>query len=278
MNSTTVSGRRILTYVILGLVAGALSGMFGVGGGIIIVPLLVMLAHFAQRRAQATSLSAIVIIACAGAIPYVARTGMNWPVVAIIAAGGITGSFIGSSLVQRIHEGILKVIFALVALTAAIQLILPRMSGTSDHFGALTLLSVGEYVLAGLAMGLLSPLVGVGGGVVLVPLLIFLVGLQQHVAQGISLVVLVPVSLMGSVRGARVGNVDWLAAACLGVGGVVASPLAAQLALGIPSPVLSALFAILLLVSAIQIGVAGITALRKRRHPVDQEGTEHQGA
>jgi len=261
------SAKDVTIYFVLGLAAGTLSGLFGVGGGVIIVPLLVLVCRLAQRRAQATSLTAIVIIAAAGAVPYVLRTGVNWPAVAVIAAGGMAGSFIGSTLVQRIHEDWLKVLFAVIALVAAVQLVLPRMAASTDHLAALTAVTALEYLGAGLVMGVLSPLVGVGGGIVLVPTLVFFMALPQPVAQGMSLLVLVPVSIMGSARAALAHNVDWPSAISVGIGGAIASPIAAHLALNLPTSVLKALFAALLVAVAIHIGLTGLRGLRLRPTP-----------
>ncbi|MCL2489629.1 MAG: sulfite exporter TauE/SafE family protein [Propionibacteriaceae bacterium] len=263
MTAVPLSAKQLAIRLALGLAAGALSGLFGVGGGVIIVPLLVLVCHLAQRRAQATSLTSIVMIAAVGAVPYLLRSGVSWPAVAIIAVGGLAGSVIGSSLVQHINEDWLKVCFAVVALAAAIQLVLPKAAGGADRLPALSIAVVAGYLGAGLVMGVLSPLVGVGGGIVLVPILVFFMGFPQPVAQGMSLLVLVPVSLVGSARGALAHNVDWQSAIGIGVGGAIASPIAAHLALNMPTALLKALFAALLAVVAFQIGINGVRSLRR---------------
>src|ERR1700712_1605533 len=92
--------RRVLVPVIVGLVGGLLSGAFGVGGGIVMVPLLLWLTDLDQRRAAATSLVAIIPTSIVGSITYFAN-GAVLPVAAlIIAAGGLAGSLIGTPLLR----------------------------------------------------------------------------------------------------------------------------------------------------------------------------------
>jgi uncharacterized membrane protein YfcA len=257
----SVHGADVAKYAAIGLAAGCMSGLFGVGGGVVIVPLLLLVGHITQKRAQATSLAAIIVTAGAAAVPYALHNGVDWAAAVTIAMGGLSGSFVGTAIVRRLPDHWLKIAFAVVALGSAVQLALPHDSD-GGHLATLSVAVVAAYLAAGLAMGILSALVGVGGGIVLVPILVFAMGLPQPVAQGLSLVVMVPVAAMGAIRGARAGHTDWTAAACVGVAGAIASPLAALAALQLPIAVLRLLFAALLVFTAAQIGWRGLKGLR----------------
>src|SRR5688572_11111790 len=86
----------VVTSIVVGAVAGLASGLFGVGGGIVIVQCLVYVAHMDQRRAQALSLVAIVPIAISGTVGYWLDGQVDWPVAALIATGGIAGAVLGT--------------------------------------------------------------------------------------------------------------------------------------------------------------------------------------
>ena len=86
---------RLLAYLALGLVAGFLSGLFGVGGGILIVPALVILLGFEQKRATGTSLLAVGVFGLATAMNYAASGLVDWLVAAQFIAGGIAGGWAG---------------------------------------------------------------------------------------------------------------------------------------------------------------------------------------
>src|SRR5690606_3790737 len=90
--------RRVLLLALTGILAGFFSGLFGVGGGIVIVPLLVILLHYQQRRASGTSLSAILPTAIAGSLGYASNGDVDWVVAGYLAAGAIVGSLIGTAL------------------------------------------------------------------------------------------------------------------------------------------------------------------------------------
>ena len=95
-------------FIIIGLVAGFLSGLFGVGGGIIIVPALVIAAGFDQRLASGTSLAAIVPTATVGVISYATTGNVNWIAAVILAIGSVVGAQIGSHLLSRLPKRVIQ--------------------------------------------------------------------------------------------------------------------------------------------------------------------------
>jgi hypothetical protein len=97
--------------VAIGLGGGVLSGLLGVGGGIVMVPLLVLWAGYAQRQAHATSLGAIIPISIAGIATYGVAGEVRWWEALALAAGAIVGAPIGASLLVRIDERLLKLTF-----------------------------------------------------------------------------------------------------------------------------------------------------------------------
>jgi len=243
----------IFKLLLVGLAAGLLSGLLGVGGGVIIVPLLALWLAFPQKMAQATSLVAIFLAAISGAVSY----GLGGEVLIIpaliIAGAGIIGTFIGAWLLHRMAEHQVQMLFVVILVFAAV-----RMAWGSDSGGGVGLETFGVwhyvgFALAGLAMGTLSSLVGVGGGIVLVPTLVFLMGIGSHIAQGTSLLVMIPVAFAGAWRNSRHGYVNWRAGIWIGGAGVVGAALGSFFALELPEVWLQRGFAMLLLYSAYRL-------------------------
>jgi hypothetical protein len=105
----------------VGLVGGVFSGLLGVGGGIVMVPLLVLAFGFGQRTAHALSLAAIIPIAVVGAATYAAEGELDLPVAAALALGAIVGAKYGASALARIDEGRLKVVFGVFLVGVAVS-------------------------------------------------------------------------------------------------------------------------------------------------------------
>ncbi|MHB1189987.1 MAG: TSUP family transporter, partial [Armatimonadota bacterium] len=109
-------------------------------------------------------------------------------------------------------------------------------------------LGAGVTLVVGVLAGVLSGLLGVGGGIILVPAMVLLLGVPQKLAQGISLTVILPISLSGADMHARHGNVSFPVGFWLGIGGVAGGLFGAQLAIGMAEAVLTGLFGLLMLV------------------------------
>ncbi len=108
----------VLRLVVIGLVAGLFSAIFGVGGGIIVVPLLILAAGFRERPAMATSLAAIAVISLVGAVTYALHGEVKPGAAALVGLPAVLGAFGGAALQQRLATRTLSIAFA--ALLAAI--------------------------------------------------------------------------------------------------------------------------------------------------------------
>lgn len=238
----------------IGAAAGLLSGLFGVGGGIIIVPGLVLLGGMEQRRAHATSLAAIVPIALAGVVGYALDGAVDWTATALLVAGAILGTVAGTRLLRRIPQRSLRVIFALFLLGCAA--LLPFEATSSKPLGEIDLVAGSVLVAVGILAGVLAGLLGLGGGIVVVPALVLVLAEPQVIAKGTSLAVIVPTAAAGTIANLRAGLADLRVAAVVGIAGVLAAYGASLLALEL-DPVLSAvLFALLLVTMAVRLLLA----------------------
>jgi uncharacterized membrane protein YfcA len=107
----------------IGLVAGVFSALFGVGGGIIAVPLLVLIAHLSEREATATSLGAIAITALAGVVVFATRGEVEVGYAALVGLPAVAGVLAGTSLQQRVRTSTLTYGFALLLVAVGVLLL-----------------------------------------------------------------------------------------------------------------------------------------------------------
>ena len=116
--------RSTTSSLALGLGAGLVSGLFGVGGGIIIVPGLVLLMGFDQHRASGTSMATIIASASAAIVPFARDGAVDWRAAALIAIGAVAGAAIGARILHRIPDMMLRRSFAVLLLITATRMLL----------------------------------------------------------------------------------------------------------------------------------------------------------
>lgn len=249
--SERVRGGRLAGAAAVGVVAGILAGLFGVGGGILIVPGLVLLLGMRQRRAHGTSLAAIVPIAASGLIGFAVAEAVDWVAAAVLAVGASTGALLGTRALQRIRPRPLRVGFALFLAATAARLFIQTPEALGR--GELDALMVAGLLALGVVAGVLAGLFGVGGGILIIPALIILFSVPDAVAKGTSLVVILPTAVVGTARNLHYGNADLPAAAAAGLSGVVTAYLASQVAVRLEPRLSAILFGVLLVVVAIRM-------------------------
>lgn len=230
----------------LGLISGALGGMMGVGGGILLVPLLTHVVGEPQHEAQATSLAFIIVAAMIAVVPYLAHERLDLGLAAILAAGAVIGVTAGARVAHAVPAVWLRRAFGVAILATAARLLAapPAPGGLPAHW------AWGWNAALGLSVGFLAGLLGIGGGTILVPALVLGQGVTQHVAQGVSLLMIVPVGLVGVFSYARSGHVAGRGLPWLLIGGGAGAYLGAQLAQSLRGPTLSRLFAVFLIAVA----------------------------
>jgi uncharacterized membrane protein YfcA len=236
---------------LVGLAAGFLSGLFGVGGGILLVPALVIVLKLGQKLAHGTSLAAVLPIALSSLFGYTVEDKVDWPVAGLLAAGAIGGAVLGTHFLHRLPQRAVGWAFAVVLFATAVRLVVDNSDagGRAD----LSILTAVALVVAGFLTGILAGLLGVGGGVVMVPAMVVGFGIPAAVAKGTSLAVIIPTSIMGTLRNRSNSNVDLRLAAVVGIAGVVSAYLASKISVGLSETTSNRLFAALLTAVAIRM-------------------------
>jgi uncharacterized protein len=254
--------RFYVLTVVIGLLAGLLSGMFGVGGGTLIVPMLVMLLAFDQRLAAGTSLAAIVPTAAVGVVSYATTGSVAWIPAIILAAGAVVGAQIGTWLLAKLSQNTIR--WGFVAFLVIVIVFLFIVIPSRDAEVPLTWLTGGGFVVLGVFTGIMAGLLGVGGGVIVVPALMFLFGTSDLEAKGTSLLMMIPTAISGTIGNVRRGNVDLVAAAVIGVSACTTTALGAWIATLVDPFTANVLFAAYLTFIAGQMALKAWRARRKR--------------
>ncbi|GAA1637638.1 sulfite exporter TauE/SafE family protein [Microbacterium flavum] len=255
--------RFVLSCLGIGLAAGLLSGLFGVGGGTVIVPMLVLLLAFGQKFASGTSLAAIVPTAAVGVISYAVHDSVAWIPGVILALGAVVGAQIGTWLLQKLPVAVIR--WGFIAFLAIVVVMLFIVIPSRDSELEVTWLTGAGLVAVGLVTGILSGLLGVGGGVVVVPALILLFGTSDLIAKGTSLLMMIPTAVSGTIGNIRRSNVDLAAAALIGVAACTTTALGAWIATLLDPLVANILFALFLVFIAAQMAVRAVRAGRASR-------------
>ncbi len=257
---SVLSSRWVLAAI--GASAGLASGLFGVGGGFLIVPLLLLWTKTNSRVASGTSMAALLPIALVGAAAYYFGRipgQIDFTVALFLATGSVIGAYLGAGLVRRTPEHALKVIvvavLVLVGLDEILSAAFPGLLLAGRH-SAPFVLATWQYdlvVVAGLVIGALSAIIGVGGGIFMVPAMVIGIGLDHHLAQGTSLVAILPTAAVGAITHYRHGHVEVRNALWIGAAGIPLAVAGAALALSLPQAVLGVLFGFLLMFAAWRI-------------------------
>jgi uncharacterized protein len=196
----------IISFLI-GLAAGIFGGLVGIGGGIIMIPLLVGLLKLDQCRAHGTSLAVLIFTGISGALTYGYNSQIDWLAGAALALPAIFTAAAGARLADTLADWKLKKIFGVFLIFCSALLLLKPL--LADWIGVLPgYVSIAALIVAGAVTGFLSGLMGVGGGTIMVPAMILLAGFTQHTAQGTSLLVMVPTGFAGAFTHWRLGNVE----------------------------------------------------------------------
>ncbi|MBT8069146.1 MAG: sulfite exporter TauE/SafE family protein [Gammaproteobacteria bacterium] len=241
---------------------GVSLGLLGSGGSILTVPVLVYLIGQDEKLAIAGSLAIVGTIAAAGSLPYLRKKLIDWRTVLLFGVPGMAGTYLGAWLATWVSGLVQLALFAVVMLIASWQMLKPVILDDSPHEPR----EVWKIVLDGLLVGILTGLVGVGGGFLIVPALVLLGGLTMHRAVATSLVIIALKSFTGfwkylDVLDQQGLSLDWNIIAIVTALGVVGSLIGSRIAGRVDQRKLRKVFGIFLIVMGIYILVRTLPAV-----------------
>jgi uncharacterized membrane protein YfcA len=192
---------------LIGLLAGVFGGLFGVGGGLVMIPLMVGFLRLTQIKAHGTSLAAMVFVGISGAATYALQGSVDLPASLVLAGSAMVTAYWGARYASFLPEKRLKRAFGIFLVIVSVLLFLkPFLSGLTCPAEGWSKVLV--LLAAGALTGFLSGMMGVGGAVIMIPAMVLLVGMDQHTAQGSSLLTMVPMGIAGSLTHIHYGNVE----------------------------------------------------------------------
>lgn len=214
--------------VVLAVFVGISLGLLGGGGSILTVPLLAYVAGLEAKQAIATSLLVVGVTSAVGAVTHARAGRVRWKMAGVFGAAAMAGAYGGGRLAHFVPGNVLLIAFAVIMIVAAVAMLRGRRNIEDESTGPLPVLKI---LLLGATVGLISGLVGAGGGFLLVPALALLGGLPMPVAVGTSLVVISMQSFAGFAGHLSGESIDWklaglvIAAAVAGsvIGGMLTS-------------------------------------------------------
>ncbi len=253
-----MTGLQWALGILVGFIAGILSGLFGVGGGVVTTPAVNVLLGGTAVQAIATPLPVIFPTSIVGAYTYL-RAGEASVRAARWAVGpGIAGAVLGAYLTDFVNAHFLLVITSALIGWTAVEVIRGRQPATPWERGATP---VWKYAAIGLVAGFVSGLLGVGGGIVMVPAFTVLIGMPLRRALGTSLLVISALVVPGTLVHWALGHIDWAIFLALTIGVVPGARIGARFALSTGEATLRVAVGTFLLVIALAYGIAETVAL-----------------
>jgi len=194
-------------------------------------------------------------------ISYAVHGSVDWIAALLLAAGAIVGAQIGSYLLPRVPITVLR--WGFVAFLGAVIVMLFIVVPSRDAVLVLDVLTVLALLALGVVTGILAGLLGVGGGIIVVPALMLVFGTSDLIAKGTSLLMMIPTAVSGTIGNVRRGNVDLVAAAIIGLAACTTTALGAWIAVQVDPLVANILFALFLTVIAGQMAVRAVRGRRR---------------
>jgi uncharacterized membrane protein YfcA len=240
----------------LGGMAGLLGGLFGVGGGFLVIPLLGFFYGMDQQTAQGTALMMVVPNVLWAFSRYQRRFGIDLRMAATIAVSALIATYPTARLATGLDPHILRLAFAVFLATTAGTVAYRTWRGSAG-VGRGRRRAWAWVTIVGIIGGVVSGLFGVGGAFIAPPLLTTFFGLRQLEAQGLALALVSPSALLALLAYAEAGQVDWRVGLPLALGGIAAISAGVAFASRLPERRMRLAFCALLLITAVLLALRG---------------------
>lgn len=253
----------ILLLFVLGVAVGCFGTLIGVGGGFILVPVFLLGFHWTPQQAAGTSLAIVCLNGISGSLAYIRQHKVHYNAALWFSLAALPGSFLGSYLSQYFTSASFRLVFG-VLLAGLSVLMLVRPAGKAGaqgeerpDFAYNRPLGIGISVL----VGFLSSILGIGGGLVHVPAMVYLLGFPPHIAAATSHLVLAVSSFFGATSHYLLGNVLLQPALIIGGGAVVGAQMGARLSQKVKSRYLLWLLAAALFLLGLRLAFTAYMAV-----------------
>lgn len=250
---------EIIILLSVGILAGFLSGFLGIGGGIVMVPALTFLLKFDMHLSVGSTLLAMVILTSTGALSHLKNKEFNLKAWISLVVGGVPSAYLGSELAALAPSSYLSFIFGSILVVMGTWMALGIKTPNSQNTAGGNIPTKNYIILfaGAVGIGIMSALSGLGGGIFMVPLMVFL-GLGHAIAVGTSLGVIVPTSLSASVGYVQHGNVNFAASILLVISALIFTYIGANTTAKISRSKFKRIFGIITVVVGLRTLLAGL--------------------
>lgn len=228
---------NFLIFLAVGCFTGIIGALLGLGGGVVIVPFLVFVAHYEPQLAIGTSMFVVLLNALSGALGYVRQKIACTDAAICFSLATIPGAFLGSYGAKYLQGKIFLGVFGLLLVGLAFNMF--RKAGISGEENGVTVVPK-QYnrklgIICSVFVGFLASVLGIGGGVIHVPFMIYVLRFPVKVAIATSTCILAVSAIAGVISHAWLGHIDWFAGIGLGAGAAVGAQLGVRLAAKVQS-------------------------------------------
>ena len=249
----------IVIAAILGLLTGMTASMLGIGGGVLLVPLLHILFGLEMHEAVGTSLFIVFFLSSLAAFSYLREKLTLWKLGLAFGCGGVPGAYVGSVVSYMVPSTLLRIAFSILVLYLSIRMWRKKSPSKGGKMISKKSLNLGEpktmllLLLLGFMAGFLSGLLGIGGGVVVVPIMNLLLGIPIHNSIATSVLTVVITTLAGSSTHIVMGGVRYDVGLWLAPSAMLGSYLGTKISVKLKGILLSRIFSILLVFIAVRM-------------------------
>ena len=245
---------EVAGFFALGILVGLLGALLGIGGGMVIVPLLVFAWDYEPQLAIGTSVLVVLMNAVSGTWGYIRQKKVCVDAALKFAVATIPGAFLGSYAAEYLQGRLFYLVFGAFFVLAAVNM----YRKASKNAAGKTAGEVPEVynwqlgVLCSVGVGFLASILGIGGGIVHVPFMVYVLNFPVHVAIATSTCILAVSSLAGLVSHAMLGHIVWTSGLAIGAGAFVGAQGGVALAQRLQSGILMKLASVLVLITGIK--------------------------
>ena len=242
-------------FLALGLAAGTYGALIGVGGGVLVVPVLLLWQHVAPKDAAGTSMAVVLANAVSGSATFLRQHRVDTRSGIVFALAGIPGAVLGGVADQIVAPRMFSLLFAAFLILVGLRLLVYPGQSTSTGPAIADAMTTRGFrmlpaIFIGLGAGFVASLFGVGGGIIYVPTMVYLFAYPAHVATATSTFIIALTAIVATATHAAYHDVLWVPAAWLALGAVGGAQIGARLAPRVRAAGLLRLFALAVLIAA----------------------------
>ncbi|SMB87403.1 Sulfite exporter TauE/SafE [Desulfonispora thiosulfatigenes DSM 11270] len=244
-----------ITILFIGFIGAFISGLVGIGGAIIIVPMLYFipplfgLTGLSMQESAAISIVQVLVATGTAALVHKSNKTVNTDLVMWMGSSIIVASFIGGMGSKYVDETTLQIVFASLALIAAIMMFIPKKEVNSEE----VVFNKPLAVLSAAVVGILAGLIGAGGSFLLVPVMLYILKIPLRVTIGSSLGIVFFSAVAGFAGKVLTGQIMWFLSLAIIIGAIPGANLGSKISNKVPAKTLKLLLALLISGSAIKM-------------------------